>query len=94
MSFKLGLLGHDSTVNQGIWPSKSRAPPTYQLQYYIYARYILECTYYIRCYCGYSPTNIPLNQRSNSTKFHNNKHPSVSVPTKIVFLGLGLLILR
>jgi hypothetical protein len=58
-------------------------------------KYILECTHYTRFYCGYNPTNISLKQRSKPTKFHKNKHPSVSVLTKNSFcLGLGSLFLK
>jgi hypothetical protein len=45
-----------------------------------------------------TPQPITLNQRSNSNKYHKDKHSSISIFTKIVliflFLRLGLLFLK
>jgi hypothetical protein len=44
-----------------------------------------------------TPQPITLNQRSKSDKYHKDKHSSIPIPTKIVFLlflRLGLLFLK
>jgi hypothetical protein len=55
---------------------------------YVYADVIVDIT----------PQLITLNQRSKSNKYHNNKHSSISIFTKIVliflFLRVGFLFLK
>jgi hypothetical protein len=45
------------------------------LYLYVYTDVIVDIT----------PQLIPLNQRSKSNKYHNNKHSNISIFTKIVF---------
>jgi hypothetical protein len=57
------------------------------LYLYVYVDVIVDIT----------PQPITLNQRSNSDKYHKNKHSSVQIFTKIVlilFLRVGLLFLK